>query len=85
MNWTKEKQPTEGISHYNHTILETPIGEFIIEWKGWKERPSYDVMLKGEWIGCEYDLQSAKEIAKNHLIDLFNQLNGFMKEHLNCT
>ena len=82
MNWTKEKPPTEGISHYNHTTLRTPIGMFIIAWKGWKERPEYSIMLDNEYIGTEYDLESAKSLAKNYLIDLANSLNEFVNQHL---
>ena len=29
--------------HYDHSILDTQFGRFLITWKGWKENPSYDV------------------------------------------
>ena len=80
MKWTEPKPPTIGINHYDHVILTTPIGEYVIEWKSWKEQPSYDVNLDCEWIGCEYDLKSAKDIAENHLLELANKLNGFIKD-----
>jgi|TARA_R110000851_G_scaffold308922_1_gene468103 hypothetical protein len=81
MNWTKESEPNNEVP-YNHTKLETPIGEYVVDWKGWKERPSYDVSLKGECLGSEYDLESAKRIAENNLLELANQINGFLNQEL---
>lgn len=78
MNWTLEKEPNEKVS-YNHVLLETPIGEYIVDWKGWKENPSYDVSLEGIWLGGEYDLESAKKLAENHLIKTGNEINEFLK------
>jgi len=80
MNWTEQKGPTEGISHYDHITLKTPIGIFIIEWKSWKTKLSYDIQLNNEWIGFEYDLKSAKDIAENHILNLTNELNDFVKK-----
>lgn len=81
MNWTKESEPNKEVS-YNHVKLQTPIGEYLVDWKGWKENPSYDISLKDEWIGSEYDLDSAKSLAENHLLEMANQINGFLKEQL---
>lgn len=73
MKWSKEFKPNNKI-RYNHVKCETPIGEFVITWKGWKDSPSYDVELNDEWIGSESDLQNAKKISNNYIIDLTNQL-----------
>jgi len=78
MNWTENKPATEGVSHYDHTILESPIGKFIIEWKSWKEVPSYDVMLNDDWVGSEYDLEDAKNLAEKHLVDISDKLTNFI-------
>jgi len=78
MNWTEEKSPKEGESYYNHCDLETPLGKFRIEWKGYKENPSYDVQLEGNYILTEYDLNSAKEEVKKYLEDKQEQLNKFL-------
>lgn len=79
MNWTEPKPPTEGVSSYDHTKCETPLGEFIIEWKSWKLNPSYDVILRNEWIGCEYDLDQAKNSAKKYLEEKKERLIKFLK------
>ena len=69
MVWTEPKPPIEGISYYDHTVCETPFGKLKIEWKSWKENDSYDVMLNdSDWVGAEYSLESAKEIARDFLV-----------------
>jgi hypothetical protein len=79
MNWTNPKPPTEGISHYDHTICETPFGKLKIEWKSWKESDSYDVMLNdSDWVGAEYDLESAKELARNYLVQKHKELSELL-------
>lgn len=80
MKWTEPKKSTDGVSFYDHTIAETPIGRMIIEWKSWKESPSYDVMLDNEWIGVDYDLESAKQIGVNHLNEKLKKLTAYMQE-----
>lgn len=80
MEWTEQKPPTEGVSHYNHITLKTPLGVIIIEWKGWKESPSYDITMGNEWLGCECDLDSAKESAVSYLKEKQNQLNQFLSD-----
>jgi len=74
MKWTEAAPPTEGISHYDHVTLTSPIGDIVIEWKSWKERPSYDVEMSGVWVGCEYDLQDAKKLAENYLRKISDDL-----------
>lgn len=78
MKWTEPKSPTEGVSFYDHTIAETPIGKVIIEWKSWKESPSYDIELDGEWIGVSYDLETAKEVVVIYLKDRLKKLTEYM-------
>jgi hypothetical protein len=85
MNWTEPKPPTKDVSSYDHITCETPIGKAIIEWKSWKENPSYDLQIDNKWIACEYSLDGAKEKALEYLVnkqkdlDLF--LNGYEKIH----
>lgn len=79
MKWTKPKPPTEGISYYGQTICETPFGELKIEWKSWKENDSFDVMLSTyDWIGAEYDLDSAKDLARKYLIQKHKELSELL-------
>ena len=63
--WSIEKSGNETCS-YDHVRAETPLGEFLITWKSWKERPSYDIQAydDGKWLGSEYTLELAKEFAE---------------------
>jgi len=82
MNWTEPKPPTEGESNYDHVRLQTPLGEIIITWKSWKESPSYDIEIGfGEWIGCEYSLEDAKEKAETYLVDKWKELDLFLNKY----
>ena len=80
MKWTEPKKPTEGVSFYDHTIAETPIGRMIIEWKSWKDNDDYSVMLDNEWIGVGFDLDEAKQIGVNYLNDKLKKLTEYMHE-----
>lgn len=78
LNWTPEAPPTDGVSYYNHTMCETPVGMLNIEWKSWKDSPSYDVELDGKWIGCVYSLEDAKVFSENYLLDIIKKLTDFL-------
>lgn len=78
MEWTEPKPPTEGVSYYDHVLCKSPLGGFIIEWKSWKSSPSYDIMLEGEWIGCEYSLPDAKTIAFEYIIKKHEELTQYL-------
>lgn len=79
MNWTEPKPPTEGVSRENHILCETPLGEIIIEWKGWKENPSYSVTLNHtKYLGVGYNLEEVKLVAYNYLKDKSEALQDFL-------
>lgn len=78
MNWTEPKPPTEGVSHYDHVDCETPLGKFRIDWKGWKDKPDYDVMLESEYVGVGYELDAAKRMAEEYLIEKHRELTAFL-------
>lgn len=80
MKWTEPKPPTRDVSFYDHVKLETPLGEIKIEWKSWKEDPSYDVMLNDEWLLCVYNLEEAKEESLNYIKNKYNELKKFLEE-----
>lgn len=75
MNWTEPKPPTQGISHYDHVICETPIGQCLIEWKGWKESDSYSVTIGNDYVGEGWDLEDGKRLAKEWLIKKHSELS----------
>jgi len=79
MKWTEPKEPTEGICFYDHVDCETPLGKIRIEWKSWKESPDYDIGLEGKHIGTEYDLDTAKYIAKEYLTTKHRELSELLQ------
>ncbi len=68
---------------YDQIKCDTPLGEFIIEWKSWKENPSYDLSLEGNWIAYEYNLDLLKEKAEDYLLNLKDKLDEFCRENIN--
>jgi hypothetical protein len=79
MKWTEPKPPTRNASFYDHTICETPLGKITIEWKSWKVNGNYDVMLNNvEWLGYELNLESAKELARNYLVQKHKELSELL-------
>lgn len=78
MNWTEPKPPTEGVNPYNHTTCETPLGQALIEWKGWKESDSYSLYIGIEYIGEGWGLDDAKQLAMKWLIDKHKELSVFL-------
>lgn len=81
MNWSEISDPKEGVSYYTHTILETPLGKAIIEWKGWKDRDDdKSITVDSEYIGTEITLENAKERVLQYLTGKSNQLITFLKK-----
>ena len=78
LKWTDPTEPKNGVSHYDHCICETPLGNFIIEWKSWKEAPSYDVTIDGGWVACAYSLEEAKKATHDYIVELYNELTDFI-------
>ena len=78
MNWSEEYKPNEEV-RYNHIKLSTPIGEVLIDWKGWKEYPCYDVCCDDKYIGTTYDLEEAKQIAETYIKNITNELVKFIQ------
>lgn len=79
MNWTEPKPPTKDVSYYDHTTCKTPLGTCIIEWKSWKQDPDYSVQIGDNYIGTEYSLDDAKQLAVDYLINIRNVLNDFLR------
>lgn len=65
--WSKPEKPNAECS-YDHCMAETPWGKYQIEWKSWKDYPSFLVETpKGEILTQGDDnLDSAKQVAQNH-------------------
>ena len=77
MKWSEVNKGNDNI-HYDHVTLDTPLGEFVITWKSWKENPSYDLELEDKWIGVDYDLDQSKSRAKQYLLEKQEELHKFI-------
>lgn len=71
--WSDESGPTDKI-RYNHITAETALGQFSVEWKGWKEEDWPCVYLAGDYIGVASDLGGAKMLAEQHIRELVENL-----------
>ncbi len=79
MKWTEPKPPTKDVSYYNHTTLETPLGQFKIEWKSWKEYADFSIFLDDKYITEGDDLDDAKDIVFQHLVRVYKELELIVK------
>lgn len=75
--WSKEQQPNTEI-RYNHVISVTPLSNFTIEWKGWKEYDSKCVYLDGWYLESFPTLEEAKEFAYIYLKDLHSKIGELL-------
>lgn len=76
--WSKVQEPNLQIL-YNHITLDTPLGLFVIDWKGWKEQPTYDLSLNYEWLDSPFSLEEGKEFVKKYLTEKAEALNDFIE------
>jgi len=79
MKWTEPNPPTVGESYYDHVTCKTPLGLMKIEWKSWKERPSYSVEIDDKYIDNKYSLGNAKLVAYAYLLDINEKLDKFLE------
>ena len=78
MNWTEPSDTYRGVSHYTHVISETPLGQCLIEWKGWKKTDSYTVTIGNEYVGEGCDLEEGKKVAKEWLTKKHKELSELL-------
>ncbi len=74
--WSSEHEANESI-RYNHVLADSPLGQFSIEWKGWKDHDAYGVYLDGDYLDSDNDLDEAKLIAEKRLADKSHELFEF--------
>lgn len=75
MKWTEPAQPNEHVSRYDHVFSESPLGMVLIEWKSWKVSDSFSVTIGNVYIGEGLNLEDAKRIAKDWLLEKHNELS----------
>ncbi len=81
MNWSNIKEPNKDCP-YTHVESDTPLGTLRILWKKYKEILDYSIKLDDTYIDTAYDLDSAKDIAINYLIEIKSKLNDFFMQRL---
>lgn len=79
ITWSTNHKPNN-ISPYDHCSLDTPLGKALIEWKSWKERPDFGVVLGNDYIGTEYSLKDAKLMVENHLRIKHGELERYIEK-----
>lgn len=78
LDWSEIKEPEQGGCSYHHVTATTPLGDFRITWKGWKEYPKYALnqfpwdRKKQSWISA-YTLEEAKEKAEKEYKELIQK------------
>lgn len=61
LNWTDNGRPNCG---YNNATAQTPFGEILITWKGWKDYPTFCVD-EPEWLaGKMYSMDTLEDTQK---------------------
>lgn len=65
LSWSDPKKPCEEC-RYDHVRSETSIGNYQIEWKGWKDYPGYTLYFGGNYIDAFDGLIEAKIAAFEH-------------------
>lgn len=80
LEWSNIQPPDEYIK-YTHTTCKTPLGEIRIEWKSWKDYPSYGfyVYETDYWIGSSITLEDAKQAVEDYIMVQYNTLKEFVE------
>lgn len=61
-------QPHKG--SYDALKAKTSLGDFIIDWKSWKEYPVYDLWLEDKHIGSYFSLVEAQAAQLTYVADI---------------
>ena len=65
IEWSEPREPNASCS-YDHVVGKCPLGDYLIDWKGWKESPSFGINSPvTPYIDCRYSLKEAKEYAQD--------------------
>lgn len=64
LQWSDHAPPTDGVSHYDHVIAQTPLGQIMIEWKSWKDYPGYTCQMPWDELINASELDDAKEAVQ---------------------
>ena len=76
--WSEPQKPNSDC-RYDHVYWESKIfGKVYIEWKSWKDYPSYDCIVQNPDLNiivdvCEQSLQKAKIEVEKQLLKLLNE------------
>ncbi len=74
--WDTPASPDGDKSFYDHVMAETPFGRILIEWKSWKDYPTYTIQMP--WFPPDgllfgNSLEDAKIVAQNSFNNKLNQ------------
>lgn len=77
IEWSEEFEANT-TTRYNHIIANTPVGEFSIQWKGWKEWDSKCVYLNDKYLHSFSEIDEAKEFVNEYLLDVYKQIGEML-------
>ncbi len=73
INWSEELQPDKECM-YTHVHGDTPFGQCVISWKGWKDNPDFEIEsgVFGPYSEVYSFLEGAKAAAQHRFESLVN-------------
>lgn len=83
MKWSKKLNPNKSESSYTHITAYSPLGIFIIEWKSWKNKPSYCLELNDTYLFSSENLEESKLEARTHLENKKKEIEEFLTSTTN--
>lgn len=67
ISWSEQMKPSPNVK-YDHICGSTPLGDFLITWKGWKDYdpPTIDEtpFIDAPFLGVGVDVEDAKRICE---------------------
>lgn len=73
LEWSEEREPCEEC-RYTHVVAKTNLGNFTIEWKGWKLQDPKAFYLDGNYFGVADDLEEAKGMVSEYILSTVSSL-----------
>jgi hypothetical protein len=73
--WTEPTEPNNEV-RYHHSKADTPLGQFVISWKGWGNTPVYEIEFSGHCgccslVGCWHTSLSEARVATQTYFESF--------------
>ena len=81
LEWSEPRPPTKGVSHYDHVVAETPLGDITLEWKSWKDDDAPCGQMPWDEFVSGMDLNEAKQKVQAAWDKMITTLTALCSEH----